>query len=377
MARSGSKIFRLIGKLILFSANACVGLGMFVSAYAGSLDSEIHSVVAIAGMTYPIWVPLMLLVGIADALWMRKAALWAAIVFALTLPMTVRTIPVNIPRGPVPARLASDSWTLMTYNVSAFMDLSGRETPASPNPTLSYILYHKPDVVVLQEVTQITEEYGITEAQIDSLHAVYHNILIGNDIALLSKFPVQRLSESESAFPDPNHTDSQRTGIFILTIKGRQVLLIGTHLCSIGLTTDDKELYDELTRGKGLTDREEIKAVKTDLLSKLADANKIRGNQAKNIVSLIDSLDIRDVIVAGDFNDVPGCYAYRLLEKDGLRAVYPQVGSGYKMTFHANRFYFMIDHIFVRGNFMPWSIVRGNLKSSDHYPQLVTFVECP
>ncbi|MDE6397579.1 MAG: endonuclease/exonuclease/phosphatase family protein [Muribaculaceae bacterium] len=375
MGKGTSRFFRLIGKFILLMANLGVGLAMIVSAYAGTLDPEIHPIVAIGGMTYPIWVPLMFLIGIADALWLRTAAVWAGLVFALTLPMTVRTIPVNIPRGTVPTGLKPDSWTLMTYNVSTFMDL--RETPSTPNATLEYILFHSPDVVVLQEVSELptADSLGVTQSQLDALNSAYPNILIGNDISLLSKFPAERLTEAEEVFSDSTSTERKWAGAFLLTVKDQKVLLIGTHLCSIGLTTDDKELYGELTRGQGLTDRDEIKAVKNDLLSKLADANEARGTQAKKVVSLIDSLGINNVIVAGDFNDVPGCFGYRLLEKEGLRAVYPQVGCGYKMTFHADRFYFMIDHIFVRGNFVPWSIKRGDLKSSDHYPQLVTFVE--
>ena len=383
MPRFIPNFLHISGKTILSLANISVGLAMIISAFAGAVDSELFPVVAIAGMTYPVWVPLMLLAGIADALWMRRWAIWVGIVFALTLSMTVKTLPVNIPRGPVPKTLKADSWTLMSYNVAAFMDVTDLKSPVSPNPTLNYILFHSPDVVILQEVETLPTagSYGVTQAQVDSLNATYPTILLGHgkghDITLFSKFPAERLSDIEQIFSAPTYPGNQRIGVFRLTIDGQAVLLIGVHLQSIGLTTDDKELYGELTRGEGITNREEIKAAKTDLLSKLAEANAIRGKQAKIIADAIDSLDIENVIVAGDFNDVPGCFAYRQLEQSGLRAVYPQVGSGYKMTFNADRFYFMIDHIFVKGNFVPWSIKRGDLKTSDHYPQLVTFVKTP
>ena len=152
MPRFIPNFLHISGKTILSLANISVGLAMIISAFAGAVDSELFPVVAIAGMTYPVWVPLMLLAGIADALWMRRWAIWVGIVFALTLSMTVKTLPVNIPRGPVPKTLKADSWTLMSYNVAAFMDVTDLKNPVSPNPTLNYILFHSPDVVILQEV---------------------------------------------------------------------------------------------------------------------------------------------------------------------------------------------------------------------------------
>lgn len=376
MAGSFKKSAKTFGRIVLIMANILVGIEMIAASQAGILDGETTPVAGIVGMTYPLFVPAMLAVAVADALWLRKATIWAAVVFAVTLPMTVRTMPVNIPRNKTPEKeRAQNSWTLLTYNVAQFNDLSGKDMSVPPNATMSYILNQNADVVLLQEAQDITSDslLGLTPAQLDSVHARYPYISVGADVSAFSKFPIECLTDIDSLFTDEVFSDDERVGCFVADIYGEKVLFIGVHLQSIGLTDDDKELYDEITRGKGITHRDEIEAVKTDLLSKLAAANAHRARQAKKIVRAIDDLGIKDVVLAGDFNDVPGCYTYRQLEKIGLRAVFPEVGSGYKMTFNKNRFYFTIDHVFVRGNYKPWRIIRGNQKSSDHYPLFVTF----
>ena len=55
-----------------------------------------------------------------------------------------------------------------------------------------------------------------------------------------------------------------------------------------------------------------MKEVKSKLLTKLATAFKIRAVQAHAARSVIDSIG-GPFIVAGDFNDIPGCYAMRVI----------------------------------------------------------------
>ncbi len=46
-----------------------------------------------------------------------------------------------------------------------------------------------------------------------------------------------------------------------------------------------------------------------------------------------------NVIVCGDFNDVPGCRALRILESAGLTDAYAELGLGPTITFNASHFF--------------------------------------
>jgi endonuclease/exonuclease/phosphatase (EEP) superfamily protein YafD len=92
------------------------------------------------------------------------------------------------------------------------------------------------------------------------------------------------------------------------------------------------------------------------------------------MVQFIKRFGGKNVIVCGDFNDVPGCYTMRQLEGQELKDVYGTIGLGYMNTYFHNRFYFCIDHVMYRGNITPINIRRDKIDLSDHYPLFTTFV---
>jgi endonuclease/exonuclease/phosphatase (EEP) superfamily protein YafD len=108
---------------------------------------------------------------------------------------------------------------------------------------------------------------------------------------------------------------------------------------------------------------------------KLAAANLVRTEQVDTLIAGIHSIGGPNVIVCGDFNDVPGCTSLRNLTSiSGLKQVYPEVCCGPTYTFNTNRFYFRIDHVLYRGDLKPVEMVRGDIRCSDHYPLLTTFL---
>ena len=146
--------------------------------------------------------------------------------------------------------------------------------------------------------------------------------------------------------------------------------LFNVHLQSIALTPDDRQLYMSLTRKPS---EERLKQAKSQLLSKLCYGFKQRTVQAQILKEYIDTIG-GNMIVCGDFNDVPGCYAIRTLEKAGLRDAYADAAFGPSITYHASRFYFRIDHSLYRGNFEAVKCERGYVDSSDHYPLITTYL---
>ena len=83
-----------------------------------------------------------------------------------------------------------------------------------------------------------------------------------------------------------------------------------------------------------------------------------------------------DVIICGDFNDVPGCHAIRTFADAGFHSVYPSIGFGPMITYNARHLYFCIDHVLYRGALTPLYISKGTLKTSDHYPLTPAWSPC-
>ena len=69
-------------------------------------------------------------------------------------------------------------------------------------------------------------------------------------------------------------------------------------------------------------------------------------------------------------DSTPGCTT----ESMGFRDAYNELGLGPGITYHANRFWFRIDHILYKGNMEARWLVRQRHKSSDHYPLVTRFV---
>lgn len=363
-------------KIALAMVNIAFAVAILTIAVTSTLNAAKHPVEVIATMSFPFWVVLGLILLIADFFVLRKWCILIGGCFALTLPLALNVIPLNLSTTSVPTQFRDKAWTLMTYNVSNFQDLTG-EYADSLNPALQYILKEKPDVAVLEEGRWLTEVKGfhIDSRQLKEIHEAYPYVIVGQDITLLSKFPAEEITLS--SFPNQVYhksLENSKAACFIVDVEGVKTAIVGVHLKSLGLTRDDKNLYGDFTRGEGFTSRTEITEAKNDLIAKIAKANRARANHLDALIDDINKLDYENIIVCGDFNDTPGCYSLNELRKDGFHETYPLVGCGYSYTFNSDRLLFRIDHVLFKGNLRAWDLQKGKLRTSDHYPLLTTFV---
>lgn len=361
---------------MLFGLNLAFGLAMLASAILSYLNPAEHSALVIAGMAFPGLLCVCLLLFFVDFFLLRKGCVFLAIMMAPCLSLALTVLPLNIPHGKVPERLHDREWTLLTYNIAQFYDRTD-QYPDGTNPSLRYVLDTDADVVVLEEARWLypLSNLRISQELIDSIYERYPYHFRGMDITFLSKFPADTVSLSN--FPKQLYGSSfhnSKAALLTVDIKGEKVAIFGVHLKSLGLTSDDKQVYADFTKGEGFTSRRDIEEAKNDIIAKIAAANKARAIHIEALMQAVDSIGYANSIICGDFNDTPGCYSLRLLEDNGFREVYPLLGNGYMHTFNSSRLYFQIDHVLFRGNLRPWSIKRGNLKSSDHYPLLTTFI---
>lgn len=344
------------------------------SAYGGTFNPEERVIASMAAMVLPLLLIAGGLLFIINLFFDRRLVFILVAGWAVSWPSIKVFAPLNgWTRDLTPAE-RKRSFTFMTYNVLHFWDYRGPDHPGvERNATLEYILATDADIVSIQEYDKLDTagEWKIKQAQVDSLYARYPYRFeqIENNYALYSKYPFEPITL------DLDETSRKAIAGFRLNINGHEIHLLNLHLKSIGLTPEDKELYKEalaVPQTKGELKRE-IKEVKSQLLSKLAEAFRIRTIQAQTVRHIVDSIK-GPFIVAGDFNDIPDCYAVRTIRGKDMHDAYAEAAFGPTITYHADRFYFRIDQILYRGPFKAIHTERGNISSSDHNPLMTTFL---
>lgn len=356
------KIFINIG--IFF--NILIGLCLIVSAYAGNINPETIAIAGLTNMSFPVWIILNILILFIDLLLKRKLSLIPIISFLLCVGPLLNFSPVNILGYKMSESEKRHSFTLLTYNIVEFFDQEGIY-PDNTNRTVSYILSTDADIVCMQECDYLSplSLTHVTAEQVDSLKQRYPYQKVGvAGQSILSKYPFTPIDLGVSA---ENRRDM---AAYLVEIGNEIVTIYNLHLRSFGLDSDDKALYKDLTQLKA---DDNIKKAKRQLVSKINDAAKIRAKQAQIIRAHIDKTG-GNIIACGDFNDVPNCYAVRTISGDKMHDAYAENAFGPTITYNANRFYFRIDHVLYQGNFKAIDIERNNIKSSDHYALLTTFL---
>ncbi|MCM1137284.1 MAG: endonuclease/exonuclease/phosphatase family protein [Muribaculum sp.] len=359
----------------LFTAIA-VGLNVMVafltifSAYGGMVNPEKMVFASIFAMLLPMFLACGVGLLVLNILFWRKLAPVLILSWLLALPPLLEYSPLNLIPKKLTAEEKTRTFLLLTYNVLHFWDFRGNIPNESENMTLDYILSTNADIVSLQEAESIKGAQKVTQKQLREINRRYpfQYKNVAKQLSILSKYPVKHL---DVQLPD---CLKAHVACFRLNVMGDTIYLFNVHLESIGLRPEDKKLYMQLYDAKAGRDvKEEITEVKSHLIGKLAKAFRRRAIQAHALRSVIDSIG-GNVIVAGDFNDIPGCYALRTIAGDDFKSAFSERGFGPTITYHGDRFYFRIDHVLYRGNFDAVRIRRARIPSSDHYPLLTTFL---
>ena len=363
-----------ISRLIRFGILAfdiLVAAGLLLSAYGGAIDPNKSVWPQIFGMTFPAWIILMLvMVPVSFIIW-RKSALLPTAALLIAMPAILTISPFHI-GGALSQSERASSFSVMTYNVYGFVDHEFESDDsggkgAKESRSLQQIIDTQPDIVCIQEGYNPNYRFKL---QMDTINKIYpySNFIPEGGGMIFSKYPFKIVPTPQPAWHTAHYS------AYELDVDGHPLLVVNCHLQSIGLTPDDKALYRELTdkRIESPT-RSELSKVKNSILSKLAIAFKLRAEQARHIRQFLEEHP-GNAILVGDFNDVQGNYAYRCICSAGMRDAYADSGFGPTITYIDNRFYFHIDQIFYRGDMRAVDIVRGDIKSSDHYPMTATFV---
>lgn len=345
------------------------GLLTVLSGYGGVINPSVTCVGAVLAMMFPAFLIANVVIGIANLFWNRRLAIVSGVSLLLAWGPLLTYCPLNIFRPSLKEIAAMKEPTLkvMTFNVLAFADWrTGRWS--TPNGTVSYILDQDADVVLLQEAYGLFDsvhDNGITADQRNSIYELYpYSYMAGDGMCMLSKYPAYEM------FPGHDSSDGMEMHTYNVSIGDKTVTLVNVHLQSIGLTSDDRRIYTELTEGEA--GEGGVGAFRHTVLHKLGDAFRARAAQAEKLRRELDSIE-GTVILAGDFNDIPGSYASRTIAGDDMTDAYRAAGLGPAVTYHADRMYFRIDQMFYRGDIEALRAWVGDCPLSDHYPLMCYF----
>lgn len=368
-------IKRVIGISLIIVA--CItALVLLVSAYGGYCDPRSFALPSMMTLGLPLVGFMSLIVLVVCAVFRNK---WASLIvlaaILLSWPSLIQICPLGSSSEP---QSPDNTFTVMTWNVVGFEPMTD-ETPCS---TIKAILDVDADVVLLQETALEGYDDFLKHSQVapmgEEVTKRYPFRSSGpRDLVILSKQPYTVMQDTtlvNNQLIDGADEHVHYYGkVFDLEIKGRQLRVVTLHMQSIGLTSDDKQLYNDITTlNRKVNTKSELRDVKHSFYDKLSAAFSRRAGEAEAVRVIIDKSG-PNVIVCGDFNDTPASYSYLTIKGNDMHDSYVDCATWPVNTFNANRLYFKIDHMLHRGDMRAIMATSPRVGASDHYPLVTTY----
>ncbi|MBP5688738.1 MAG: endonuclease/exonuclease/phosphatase family protein [Muribaculaceae bacterium] len=358
-------------KVILLVITVLMALLLVASAWGGVIDPRKSTLFPMLTLGLPIVFVVNLVILVAWLLFMRWQ--YALIPLAAIL-ISWSPISTVCPLNFFSKNYDSDSsFKVMSYNVANF-DYTNQDKPSKP---MRHILDMNADFVLMQEGSQ--DRYFLTVPNVIGMREEieqkypYHSDGY-RDLVILSKYPYIVVPDSAFVTSPDQNVDVYAKAFDIEMPNGKQLRIISLHLRSLGMDRKDKNLYTDLIRREvNVNNRSNLQRIKHSLYDKLRRAFVLHAEEAEIIRSMIDN-GPSNVIVCGDFNEVPSSYCYRKIRGDDFHDSFQDCGCGFTYTFNASRMHFKIDHILYRGDMEAVDWRRDKIPDSDHFPQVVTFV---
>ena len=336
-----------------------------MSGYGGCINPDVWALPSMMTLAFPA---------------MALMSLLTSVVWAFT-PRRIMTVPgiftIILCAGPIMSYFplssqnkpsaGAKSFTLMTYNVYYGIDREIDDLPYSR--TMSYILHSGADIVCLQEQYNLSrkDNPAFTPEQADSIRAVYPYAIetTRHNMMALSKYPMKRI-----ATPFQYEINYYFYDAYEAVVHGDTITILNLHLNSYNLSSSEREVAYGITSIAGM--KNSLNEMKNTIYDKLAAAFAIRAASATEVRRFMNSLH-GNIIVCGDFNDIPDSWSYRKIAGRDMKDAYAETCFGPMTTFNAHHLFFHIDQILYRGKLKPLKVERGSIKSSDHYPLTATF----
>jgi endonuclease/exonuclease/phosphatase family metal-dependent hydrolase len=326
------KIVLRILNMLVFPVTLVTGLLLGASILSPHLHPSLSSWVQLLGLAFPVLFMLNLL-------WL--VYWWVQLKLKLIFPLGMAILSFfqtgkYFQFGNKDKANNTDKITVCSVNAQLFGAYQNRWF----FDTVADVLVAKnADIVCLQEVyarrnidkmaAQLKEKTGYPYMQLFRLVPERNYGML-----ILSRYPIAEKGRVEF----PGNTGNM-AAYADLKIGNKRLRVYNVHLQSIRFRkTDydfvngaDKEQGSNIEQGKGL-------------LQRMRDAYGKRAEQADAVAGHIHSCELKNVLVCGDFNDVPLSYAYHTVAT-GLKDAFCEAGSGLERTYLGPFPSFRIDYI--------------------------------
>lgn len=322
---------------------------------------------ALAGLAFPIlWAATFV-----NALLLIKHRFWLLLMLIpIIAGLTMMLRHYNLPlKKSEPG--SKNEYTIISYNVHGFAGPGNGKSNYEKQVQVHHFLND------LEPAVACMQEYAMK----DRRHARYIDFL-NSGLNLSHK----HLSDFDRSFKGTSYTyvtstnypvlqegtiftmETDICGIYTdIQFPEGMVRVYNIHLQSVKLL-DEKQL---LRPDKQLPSKENIFHYIRMTVSKLRSAYRIRSYQALAVSESI-SKSPYPVIVAGDFNDTPASFAYRVIMDGMTDAAYLQ-NRGFNRTYAQSLYPVRIDHILISDQLIPGNYKRYKIWLSDHFPVSASF----
>ncbi len=345
---------------LVAGANVATVILMLCAGYSDRLNPADYPLLSFLGITFPVFlfVNLLFLFFWLTFKWQKA---WIPVVGYLLVyfPLTIY-MPMNLKHD-----TSDDALKLISYNVCSY---GGNWKYENGFDTVyNYLKRQKADIVCLQEDIDSWRRFVFIRYQKIYPYndtTIFCNTAQNlNGVGIHTRFPILK----KERIPYKSAANGS-VAYYLKLDNGDTLLVINNHLEGTHLSSEDRDNYKRMLKGK--MERDTVKAESMLLVNKLGSAAAKRAPQAEAVHRYVQEHSQYPIIVCGDFNDNPISYSRHEIAK-GLTDCFAETGRGLGLSYNRKGFYFRIDHILCSDHFTPYNCqVDDKIDASDHYPIL-------
>lgn len=240
-----------------------------------------------------------------------------------------------------------------TYNVALF---SNETSGFLASDILAEMKKQSVDVFCIQEYNAHCGDRSNTDVYKD----YFPYVAMGNaDMAIFSRYPIIRTKNIP--FEESNNSAMWA----LVNVNGKRVKVFNVHMETTGFNRTLHSVSKEEQKGNTVESNTILQA----LFNNYTRGMVVRAGQADIVANEIE--DTREqLVLCGDFNDVPYSYVYNKLLGD-LVDGFKECGNGWSYTFRGKK-KVRIDYIFHSEQLEGINYYKSGLTYSDHLPVFMT-----
>lgn len=355
--------------VFMIAGTALCSTVLILAYFAKYVDPSKSTVMAFAGLVFPIVYAAMIVIGLYWLMrWRRYAAGVAAVLLLFGIGNARLFYKLSIMEryeDSVPLR---SELVVMSYNVMQFGNPAGDERRSVLN-IAEFVAANNIDVLCLQEFDNKPESRRVFDSVlVDLRHRYFRHYVVNNSednavglgLAIYSRYPMTGRGVIDT------DTAAMRSMWADIRIKRDTVRVVNNHLQSTHINGDDVDYLSDFR----LSGAQGIRHI-GQIMDKLGENYILRAPQADSIAQFI-ARSPHPAIVCGDFNDTPVSYAYHTISR-GLKDAFVEKGRGTAVTYNGFMNMFRIDYILMSegldiSRYYPFEVVY-----SDHNPIAASF----